>query len=352
VITYSQDGVCPTDRASYTEGVYTVTLTNIADIDQTDDWDTKTVNVNCYASFVDIYKTTNGGVDPTKDIHFKLYGYDDEEPPNPIDLDDEVSTYEDDDGWLEFQTALVPGDTYTICEFPVPAGYTFEVRDEDGNVVSPIYPGPPGAENPTGEIQCFDFIAGDTGVTREFRINNSYPGGSPRTPGYWKNWNTCSGGKQADTAAHLGGVDENVFLLDDLLPQTIGEFEITTCEAGVLILDSRKSNGKNKSNDAAYTLAKALLAARLNQNAGACVAPPWDPPLEYIYDGETKTFTYFEEVLTAADGVLSDVGFDGTDDYLGPKNKKQKELAAYALWLYEIIDDYNNSELCTGAPSH
>ena len=70
------------------------------------------------------------------------------------------------------------------------------------------------------------------------------------------------------------------------------------------------------------------------------------------YDGEIKTFTYFEEVLTAADQVLIDVGFDGTDGYLGPKNKQRKDLAAYALWLYSIIDDYNNSELCTGEPSH
>ena len=67
------------------------------------------------------------------------------------------------------------------------------------------------------------------------------------------------------------------------------------------------------------------------------------------YDGETLTF---EQVLTAADGVLSDIEFDGTGSFLGPKDKKLKDTAMYALWLYEIIDDYNNSELCTGEPSH
>jgi hypothetical protein len=68
--------------------------------------------------------------------------------------------------------------------------------------------------------------------------------------------------------------------------------------------------------------------------------------------GDDVTLNTFEEVLTAADGVLSDVGFDGTGDYLGPKNKSERDTAAYALWLYEIIDDYNNSELCTGEESH
>ena len=104
-------------------------------------------------------------------------------------------------------------------------------------------------------------------------------------------------------------------------------------------------------NDAAYTLARALLAARLNQDAGACDPLPFEP--SYIYtNGMTVEFEYFEEVLTAADNVLADLEFIGTGGFLGPKNKEAKDLAAYALWLYEIIDDYNNSEICTGVESH
>ena len=61
-------------------------------------------------------------------------------------------------------------------------------------------------------------------------------------------------------------------------------------------------------------------------------------------------------MLTAADDLLAglndEAGFDGTGDYLGPKNKKDKDLASYALFLAGIIDDYNNSEICTGEPSH
>ena len=138
-----------------------------------------------------------------------------------------------------------------------------------------------------------------------------------------------------------------VFLLDDLLPQTLGDWELTSCEDGVLILDARDlDTEKNASNDAAYTLARALLAARLNQNAGACVVE------DFAEEYNGYTFDTFEEILTAADAVLSGVGYDGTGDYLGPKNKKDRDTAAYALWLYEIIDDYNNSELCDGDPSH
>ena len=65
----------------------------------------------------------------------------------------------------------------------------------------------------------------------------------------------------------------------------------------------------------------------------------------------------FEQLLTAADDVLSAVGFTGTGSFLAPGDLKGKNnplvpLAEEALFLYEIIDDYNNSEICTGEPSH
>jgi hypothetical protein len=348
---------CSSNRADYfVDGVYTQmkwTIENWAYVysdGEEQDKDDATTTYTCDASFVDILKTTNDVVDPTKDIRFKLYDVDGN------DLDDEVSTAGDEDGQLQFQTALVPGDSYTICEAPVPAGYTFEITVDGGNVLT--YAGPPGAVDPTGEIQCFDFVAADSPTTLLFYVNNSYPGGAPRTPGYWKNWSTCSGGNQAETAAKLGGVEEGVYLLDDLLPQTIGGLTIETCEEGVLILDARdltevdkKDRPINRSNDAAYTLARALLAARLNQDAGACPATGYDFLGEYGFDGT------FEQVLTAADEVLSAVEFDGSGSFLAPSDLKGKNnplvpLAQEALFLYEIIDDYNNSEICTGEESH
>jgi hypothetical protein len=339
--TETQSHTCSTVRSDYgADGSYSDTRYNKATVNGSDgDYDESSAETTytCKASFVDIYKTTNDlPADPTQDIGFDLF--------SGTDWLETVSTLGNGPD-LEFQTALVPGDSYTICESPVPAGYTFEITVNGGLVPVPTYAGPPGAVDPTGEIQCFDFNAGDTGTTLLFEVNNSYPGGAPRTPGYWKNWSICSGGNQANTAAKLGGVEANVFLLDDLLPQTVGDFPITTCEAGVLILDSRSLDGKNRSNDAAYTLAKSLLAARLNQGANACV------PVG-TFDYRDETGLTFEQILTRADELLSEVGFDGTGKYLDPKNKQDADLRADGLYLYEIIDDYNNSEICTGDPSH
>ena len=339
--TETQDHTCSGDRCDYgADGTYSGTLFNYAtvtgDDGQTDDASAETT-YTCEASFVDIYKTTNGVFDPTKDIRFDLY--------TGETVLSQVTTLGDDDGTLEFPTALIPGDGYTICESPVPAGYTFEITVDGGNVLT--YAGPPGEEFPTGEIQCFDFTAGTVGTTLLYEVDNRYPGGAPRTPGYWKNWNWCSGGNQAETAAALGGVAENVFLLDDLLPQTLGDLEITSCDDGVLILSAYsldEKKPKNMNNDAAFKLAQALLAARLNQDAGACV-----PTDEFAFGGEMLTF---EQVLTAADDLLREVGFDGTGDYLGPKDKQDADLRSDALYLYGIIDDYNNAELCTGEYSH
>jgi hypothetical protein len=130
-----------------------------------------------------------------------------------------------------------------------------------------------------------------------------------------------------------------------------------------LILDSRdlcyldrKADPINRSNDAAYTLAKALLAARLNQDAGAC---PGDGVTFDFSDYGLGDALTFEQVLSAADELLSNepVQFDGCGSYLAPrdlkgKNNPLKDLANLALALYEIIDDYNNSEICTGDESH
>jgi hypothetical protein len=359
--TGNDDHTCSTDRADYfVDGVYKQgewSITNWAyvysgGIEQ--DKEDATTTYTCDASFVDVLKTTNSVVDPTKDIRFKLYD------GAGTDLMDEVSTFGDADGQLQFQTALVPGDTYTICEAPVSAGYTFEITVDGGNVLT--YAGPPGEEFPTGEFQCFDFTAPAEMTTVVYNVNNRYPGGAPRTPGYWKNWSTCSGGNQQYTAEALGGVAEGVYLLDDLLPQTIGSFTIddiniydkkgevvdtySACEVGVSILSAKDYySGKNKANDAGYTLARALLAARLNQDAGACVT---DKTWAYG-DGDPMTF---EQVLTAADALLSKHDYAGTGDVLSNKDKQVKEDYAYALWLYEIIDDYNNGVLCSGEPSH
>ena len=68
--------------------------------------------------------------------------------------------------------------------------------------------------------RCFDFgfgtaypLVGNAALV--FSVDNVYPGGTARTPGYWKNWNTCSGGGQAANAEKNGGYQNGFWLLDD-----------------------------------------------------------------------------------------------------------------------------------------
>jgi hypothetical protein len=352
--TYTGPGshTCSSDRAEYGEDwTYGDTLSNTATVTasggQSDSDDAET-EYTCTAGFVDIIKTTNGSIDPTKDIRFKLW-------KGTTDLNDEVSTLGDADGQLQFQTALIPGQEYTICESPVPAGYTFEITVQ-GSGGTPIttFAGPPGVANPTGEVQCFKFIAVDE-TTLVFEVNNSYPGGAPRTPGYWKNWNDCTSGNQADTAAALGGPAAGVYILEDLLPRTVGTLLVDTCQEGVYVLDARwaKGNqaGKQASSDAAYSLARAYLAAELNlHGAGACV-----PTQTFTVAGYSSPMT-FEQVLLAAQSLLVEVGYDGDGELLTPKAIKniptKQAQAKKAQALMGILDTYNNEGYCTGTPSH
>jgi len=115
------------------------------------------------------------------------------------------------------------------------------------------------------------------------------------------------------------------------------------------VLDSRwavgNKAGKQASNDGGYELARNYLAARLNQDAGACVAEgTWDTRA-----GDDQTF---EQVLTEAQNFLVSIGYDGDGDLLKPNNKQAADDRAYALYLAGILDDYNNGEFCDGTPSH
>jgi hypothetical protein len=131
--TYTDSHECSTDREDYgaTTWSYTGGATNTATITWTGGSDSSTdeTTYTCTTGFVDVIKTTNDVVDPTKDIRFDLY--------KELTKLETVSTLNDPDGQLPFQTALVPGDTYTVCESPVPAGYTFEIT-VNGGLVSDV----------------------------------------------------------------------------------------------------------------------------------------------------------------------------------------------------------------------
>jgi len=169
-------------------------------------------------------------------------------------------------------------------------------------------------------------------------VDNQQPGGAPRTPGYWKNWNTCTGGNQQYTAAANGGWQEGFWLLEDVLDPNIGGgivrddiltdgfiFEITECDKAVLILDKRNFNGKKVSSDPLHNLATHLLAAQLNFGAGACTT---------------------QDVLDAAldaEELLDKYNFDGYGHDPLPKKSSDVNLANQ---LANYLDQYNNGEFC------
>ncbi|MCX2746131.1 T9SS type A sorting domain-containing protein, partial [Mangrovivirga sp. M17] len=237
---------------------------------------------------------------------------------------------------------------YTVCEENVPAGWS-TTWDIGGTIVIPYNPN--ADDVPPADLgnRCFDIGPGqvyqlptatygvDDPAIFNITVDNSFPGGEARTPGYWKNWNTCSGGGQAATAEANGGYDAGYILLDDILNQpgvvwcagTNSEFGITTCEVAVSILDQRDiATGKKNASDPAYTLAMHALAAQLNFGAGA------------------STCQEAMDALAQAQALLCDIGFDGTGTYLKSKGKNGDPRGSYALELAATLDAYNNNELC------
>jgi flagellar basal body rod protein FlgG len=293
---------------------------------------------NTEKGLIEVLKLTNGIVNPSKSWTFNLYV-----SAFGGDLVGSDSTLDNLTGQLDFNGAqLDPTEGYTLCEMGVPAGWATEWKiDTTGDGIAnmivipynPDFDPDPNVSQDLGN-RCFDFGAGTDypvppGDTLVFEIDNTFPGGDPRTPGYWKNWNTCSTGNQVETAAKNGGPDEGWYILDDILNApgvSWGEFSILTCEDGVSILDQRDlETGRKMASDAAYTLAMHLLAAQLNFAAGA------------------ETCTEALDAALAAENLLVSIGFDGTGKYLRPKDA----LYTDALELAATLDSYNNGLLCT-----
>jgi hypothetical protein len=280
---------------------------------------------------VTVKKTTDGVVNPNTMINFTLTG------PGLPSGGISRNTSGDADGVLDFGYSLVPGETYTVCENPVPAGFT-SFWKLDGVIVSPYNPGDSKVPKEDIGVRCYDFTA-SAGKTPAFEIDNSHPGGDPRTIGYWKNWNTCTGGNQATTAAKNGGAAAGVFLLNDLLPQTIGDLILpksaTGCQQAVKILSKQNLSGQNKASDAAYELASQLLAAKVNKAAGAETCSSVDTA---IMNGQAL-------LANGPTDTPKGVNFNGTGSYL-PSNTTLTTLRTQALTLAATLDKYNNGDLC------
>jgi hypothetical protein len=306
-------------------------------------------------SRVDLYKLTNGQPTTTQIWTFKIF-----DGPDGFG-GTEVASDSTPPALLDFGVAnLDPEKTYTLCELEVPAGYStvWAIDNNQDGVIDNgdtiVYPYNPNADDDPPEDlgnRCVD-IGAETniplgaGETLHFVIDNQKPGGAPRTPGYWKNWNTCTGGGQQYTADANGGWEEGFWLLEDVLDPAIGGgvtwddildddeflFPIESCEVAVDILDKREigdptviRDGKKRASDPLHNLATHLLAAQLNFGAGACTT---------------------QEVLDAAldaEELLDKYNFDGAGH--DPLKKKDPD-AQLANDLAEYLDQYNNGAFC------
>jgi hypothetical protein len=317
-------------------------------------------------SRVNLLKWTQGIVDPTTAWTFSLWaGTDGFGGGEALATG---STKDDGDGVLDFSNYNLDKDlAYTLCEEQVNAGWTsfWQVdSDGDGNIDTDdailIPYNPNKSDDPPADLgnRCVDLGAG-TGVdllsdggTLLFMVNNTYPGGDPRSTGYWKNWNTCTGGGQAATALANGGYMEGFWLLDDVLNPSVGggitwddlladdfSFAIEQCAVAVDLLDTRDvgdpelvADGVKMSSDGAYSLAAQLLAAQLNFGAGA------------------RTCDAAFDTALAGEQLLDKYDFDGTGSFLPSTSKDKKIKADYAtaLEIAAVLDQYNNGELCSG----
>ncbi|QCK15546.1 T9SS type A sorting domain-containing protein [Mangrovivirga cuniculi] len=293
-------------------------------------------------SEINILKTTNQSTTYTDVWTFELYNGPNGFGSSPIASETTAA------GTTLFDGVILSSyNTYTVCELNVPAGWstTWEIG---GNIVIPYNPNQ--FDNPPEDFgnRCIEIGAGTSyplptatyGVndpqTLSISVDNSFPGGEARTPGYWKNWNTCSGGGQAETAANNGGRAAGYVILDDILNDPGVEWcniTFSTCEDAVSILDQRDIvSGKKRASDPAYTLAMHALAAELNFGAGA------------------SQCQQARDALMQARTLLCDIGFDGTGDSglktKGKNKNNNSDLASYALELAAILDAYNNNELC------
>jgi hypothetical protein len=324
-------------RPYWEDGEYSATLDNTATVTaRTGSMSASaSTTYTCQAGFMDLMKLTEGMVDPTAEWQFALYEGPDGFGSAPIGTG---TVFGDADGILHFgHPALRPDTTYTVCELGLPVGYTSDWM-VNGAPVTAYNP-----DHPTEDVgnRCVDFgdataVPVEVGKTVHFVVDNVMRP-SPRTPGYWKNWNACTNGNQVAVAERNGGSAEGFWLVEDVLPMAWDDpftypdaaFMITTCEQAVEIMSMRVvtlngvvNDGKVLASDPARKLARNLLAAEANMAAGVYV------PFEV------------SQAMADAEKLLDKVNFTGTRTtaYL----KVNVPDGILALRLAGLLDQFNN----------
>jgi len=218
----------------------------------------------------------------------------------------------------------------------MPVGYTNNIPSPPG--FTPAGAVPEGGDNSTEcvEITLVSGANGPGGITGiPNPIDNKTPpppGGDARTIGYWKNWSSCTGGKQYIKAAERNELNKT---LDFYLPGTttpsiypLGDITGTpplTCTQAVNLLGKSDMNtGKKMASDPAYNLFAQFFAAKLNYAAGAKQCPA---ATQAISDAQT---------------LLDAINFTGTGTYANKMTAAQK---TQANTLAGILDSYNNNTL-------
>jgi hypothetical protein len=212
----------------------------------------------------------------------------------------------------------VPGSTYQLCEQMQP-GWVTSLGPPAFTVFSP---------SGDNSVICVNFTV-TAGQLKVFNIDNTPPpGGMALTIGYWKNWSSCTGGKQKPIldqkllAAANAGTPFTLGLLV-LDPNVLGA--ATACKDAVRILSkSTIGNGTKKASDPLFNMAAQLLAADLNVFSGAA------------------TCAAATTAISQAHALLVKYSFDGNT--YSPKLTKAD--ATLAQSLASKLDRYNNNLLC------
>ena len=204
-------------------------------------------------------------------------------------------------GNISFTTKLIPGDTYQICEWVFPGWNTNLAGDGPlfvpNSIIPPALPNP----NVNNLTVCANFTV-QPGQTRTFTVDNTPPpGGRALTIGFWKNWSTCTGGKQkgmldltlgiasAMTTNPPGGLVVSAQNPGALWPNYAATWYLVLkgdptstannikpsadCFKAVNLLDKTTMDGKKKSSsDPLFNMTAQLIAAQLNRFTGAGIS--------------------------------------------------------------------------------
>jgi Domain of unknown function DUF11 len=253
-------------------------------------------------------------------------------------------------GNISFNTELVPGQTYQICEWVFPGWNTNLAGDGPLFVPSSIIP--PSLPNPNVNnlTVCVNFTV-TSGQTRTFTVDNTPPpGGRALTIGFWKNWASCAnsqgkgqapildlalGFASATTTNPPGGLVVSAQNPGSLWPNYASLWYLvlkgnpasteddikpaTDCAKAVNLLNKTTIDGKKKmASDPLFNMTAQLVAAQLNRFMGAGISGVTITNInravllngKYKFNGLTYT-----PVLTTADKNLANCLATQLDNY-------------------------------------